>query len=278
MGLKAPIVSFGKHTAAGPEGPGDLGLTWVTIDDPGNIDDIHGAGYGGVDYTFRIMKYAVRESDIDAYNADPANASLQITLADRGDDKPATNVSWNKAARYVNWLNTREGFPVAYQFDTGGVNDNIALWDPGDPGYDVNNRYRSSIAEYFLPSEDEWYKAAYYNGSIYYDYATGSDTAPTAVASGTTAGTAVYDGQSGPADVDQAGGLSPYGTMGQGGNTYEWNESAYDGTNDSTTESRVLRGGFWNYDSAALQSSFRSSFSPGFGFSDFGFRVAAVPE
>ncbi|MEI6538751.1 MAG: hypothetical protein WCO86_04380 [Planctomycetota bacterium] len=48
------------------------------------------------------------------------------------------------------------------------------------------------------------------------------NTAPTAVASGTDANTAVYDGQSGPADVNLTGGLSPYGIMGLGGNVFEW--------------------------------------------------------
>ena len=51
--------------------------------------------------------------------------------------------------------------------------------------------------QYFLPSVDEWYKAAYLRPmhGVYYDYPTGSDTSPTAVASGTAADTAVY-GQS----------------------------------------------------------------------------------
>ena len=54
----------------------------------------------------------------------------------------------------------------------------------------------------------------------YCDYATGSDTAPTAVASGTGAGTAVYSQsfEAGPADITNAGGLSSYGTMAQSGN------------------------------------------------------------
>ena len=85
------------------------------------------------------------------------------------------------------------------------------------------------MARYFLPSVDEWYKAAYYDptSGVYYDYPTGSDTAPTAVASGTAAGTAVYNQllAQGPADITLAGGLSPYGTMGQGGNVSELEET-----------------------------------------------------
>lgn len=159
---------------------------------------------------------------IDSYNA--LSGGPAITQDGRGDDRPATSVSWNEAARFVNWLNTSSGFSAAYKFTTGGFNDNIALWESGDARYDAANPFRNSNAYYFLPSEDEWYKAAYYdpsaNGGLgaYWDHATGCDAAPTAVASGTTSGTAVYNGQSGPADVDNAGGLSAYGTMAQNGN------------------------------------------------------------
>ena len=61
------------------------------------------------------------------------------------------------------------------------------------------------------------------------------------------AGSAVYNGGAvtNPAAVTFAGGLSPYGTMGQGGNVFEWNESAFDGTNSLSSENRAVRGGAW---------------------------------
>ena len=40
---------------------------------------------------------------------------------------PATGISWNEAARFVNWLNVSQGHPVAYKFHS----------QPGDPGYHV---------------------------------------------------------------------------------------------------------------------------------------------
>ncbi|MFM9061464.1 MAG: SUMF1/EgtB/PvdO family nonheme iron enzyme, partial [Pirellula sp.] len=190
-------------------------------------------------------------------------------------------ISWNEAARFVNWLNTSTNGFAAYKFTTGGVNDNIALWDVSDTlDYDASNRYRSKRATYVLPSYNEWYKAAYYNpnDNTYYDYPNGSNTAPTAVASGTTAGTAVYDqsfGQ-GPADVDQAGGLSPYGVMGLGGNVFEWEESSGDLANSSGSSSRGLRGGYWNNPSIFLSSSTRDEFDPSFGDFYLGFRVASL--
>jgi formylglycine-generating enzyme required for sulfatase activity len=217
---------------------------------------------------------------------------LLITKDTRGVNKPATGVSWNEAARFVNWLNTSQGYSVAYKFavnpgDVGytsntQANADLALWLSGDAGYDASNPYRNSNARYVLPSEHEWYKAAYYSGSgtLYYDYATGSDVIPTAVASGTGAGTAVY-GQSfatGPADITQGGGLSAYGTMGQNGNVWEWQESAFTAPNDSSSEDRALRGGDWNGSESYLRSSGRLNYTPTNSTSLIGFRVASVPE
>jgi formylglycine-generating enzyme required for sulfatase activity len=84
------------------------------------------------------------------------------------------------------------------------------------------------------------------------------------VASGTTSGTAVY-GQSfatGPAEITNAGGLSPYGTMAQNGNVWEWGESGFTAPNDSAGESRLIRGGGWASNSGSLASSLRSSPAP----------------
>ncbi|NNC90446.1 MAG: SUMF1/EgtB/PvdO family nonheme iron enzyme, partial [Akkermansiaceae bacterium] len=134
-------------------------------------------GYGTVAEEFRMGRNEVSERMIAAYNA--LSGGPSITLDTRGPDKPATNLSWNEAARFVNWLNTSTGKSAAYKFTTGGANDNIALWTAGDAGYDPANPFRNSDAFYFLPSEDEWYRAAYYDpdAALYYDYPTGSDTA-----------------------------------------------------------------------------------------------------
>jgi formylglycine-generating enzyme required for sulfatase activity len=68
--------------------------------------------------------------------------------------------------------------------------------------------------------------------------------------------------------------------MGQGGNVWEWNESAYDGTNDTAGESRELRGGSWYLfgSSTLLGASNRNNINPTVGGSNYGFRVASVPE
>ncbi len=182
-------------------------------------------------------------------------------LTDKGGNKIAVVVP---VARFVNWLNTSNGHSAAYKFtlqpgEAGySSNANIELWMAGDAGFDAANPYRNLNAFYFLPSEDEWHKAAYYSGSdtTYYDYATASDTIPAAVADGTANGTAVFrqEFSTGPADIDNAGGLSHYGAMGQSGNVFEWNESAFDGINDSSSETRGIRGGSWSNTESFLRA------------------------
>ena len=201
---------------------------------------------------------------IEAYNTNSGGPTLTLhdmtSYGGNGVNRPATGLSWNEVARFVNWLNTSTGHAAAYKFTTDGANDNISLWQSGDAGFDASNPYRNRNAHYVLPSEDEWYKAAYYSGSTstYYNYATGSDTPPTEVASGTTSGTAVYNQLSatGPADITNAGGLSPYGTMAQNGNVVELTESGHTTPNDLASDYRVGRGGYWRGSSDNLPSGF----------------------
>ena len=89
-----------------------------------------------------------------------------------GVNKPAFGVSWNEAARFVNWLNVSTGHSPAYKFTTNGTNDNLALWNVGDAGYNASNRFRNANARYFLPDENEWYRAAYYDptAQVYWDF------------------------------------------------------------------------------------------------------------
>lgn len=269
-------------------------IDFVTIGDPGNANDSGTTGsyftpYGGVGYTFQMGTYEISEDMINKANTE---GGLFITKDTVGVNKAATSVSWNEAARFVNWLNVSQSYAPAYKFslnpgDVGYVsntqaNTDLVLWTVSDAGYDPSNMYRNSNAHYFLPSENEWYKAAFYSGSgtTYFDYATGSNTIPTAVASGTLSGTAVYDGVTGaPADITQAGGLSPYGTMGQDGNVWEWTESAVFGPNDSSSGARAFRGGFLFGSESLLRSSVRrGSFPPASSVDTVGFRVASVPE
>ncbi|MEI8213601.1 MAG: SUMF1/EgtB/PvdO family nonheme iron enzyme [Planctomycetota bacterium] len=279
-----PVASQ-AGTATFGSGGNTFNMEFVTIGNAGNAADTNAEGKpnpaGAVGYTYGIGKFEVSEEMITKFNA---SQSLQITKDTRGTAKPATSVSWNEAARFVNWLNTSTGGVAAYKFTSGGVNDDIELWTSADTAdYDSSNPYRSIRATYVLPSYNEWYKAAYYNptNSTYYDFPTGSNTAPTPVASGTDAGTAVYSQtrDQGPADVTQAGGLSPYGVMGLGGNVNEWEEGPSDLANISASSPRGIRGGVWYYGgSGGLSSSTRDNFNdvPSIGYDSGGFRVASL--
>jgi hypothetical protein len=253
-------------------------IDFVTIGSPGNPADTTGSPNpaGSVPYVYRIGKYEISEQMIDKANAVGA---LGITKDTRGPDKPATSVSWFDAAQFVNWLNTSTGNTPAYKFDGSG---NFQLWTPSDLGYDANNLFRNSQAKYFLPSANEWYKAAYYDPSagVYWDYPTGSNSPPTAVPNGTLPGTAVVlQGLNGPADVTQAGGLSAYGTMAQGGNIAEWQETALDLSNDDPLEFRSVRGGNWADVSSGLRSAFRGGAQPTREGGGGGLRIASIiPE
>ena len=263
-------------------------IDFVQIGNPGNLADTTGNPNpaGRVDYVYNLGKYEISRDMIEKANAAGA---LGINLADmslRGGNAPnraAPGISWNAAARFVNFLNTSKGFQAAYNFTTSGVNDNITLWGAGQ--YSGSNQFRHKNAYYFLPSMDEWYKGAY--GSplgTWYNYPTGSDALPSPVASGVLSGTVVYNQSEfdGPVDIMNAGGLSAYGTMGQGGNLWEWMESAFDGVNDSAVENRELRGGGWHFSgvtneldaSTRLGENGTEPTNPG----SFGFRVASVPE
>jgi len=261
-------------------GSGDNAFTmeFVTIGNPNNAADTTGSPNpaGSVAYTYNLGKYEVSRGQIDKANS---AGSLGITYTSYSStvNKPGTGISWYEAATYVNWLNTSTGGTAAYKF----VGGNFQLWSAGDEGYNANNLFRNSLAKYVIASSNEWYKGAYGNADgSWSNFPNGTNIAPTAVAGGTDANTAVY-GQSastGPADINNAGGLSSYGTMGQGGNVWEWNETAYDGSNNTAGETRELRGGAWSSNSGLLDASYRLNYNPTNESSIVGFRVASVPE
>ena len=266
-------------------------IDFVTIGNAGNAADTSGNPNpaGAVSYIYNIGKYEISRDMINKANT---AAGLGIALADfssmggNGANRPAPGISWYNAAKFVNYLNTSSGSTAAYKFDVSG---NFQLWSPGDAGYNAGNKFRNSLATYFLPSMDEWYKAAYYdpskNGGLggYWLFATQSNSAPSYSSGGTASNTAIYGGQTGPADITNAGGLSAYGTMAQGGNLWEWLETANDLSNSDASELRAIRGGgFDNVNTDTYQQSNTSSASwgsqPTDGNLKNGFRVAMVPE
>jgi formylglycine-generating enzyme required for sulfatase activity len=123
---------------------------------------------------------------------------------------------------------------------------------------------------YFLPTEDEWYKAAYYTGnsSDYWSlYANGSDTAPTVTFSADGTG---WNYNHENTDLPWTVGSSAEeqnGTYDMMGNMWEWIET---GTS--------ARGGNFYTDEDTLASSYVMDRNPTDEFGTVSFRVVAVPE
>lgn len=268
-------------------GENQFDIPFVTIGSPGNAPDTvipdpvsAPLSSGSVDYTYRIAKYEISEEIIVKANALSAASGDPLSLTvdvERGPRKPATGLSWFDAALFVNWLNEVKGFAPAYKFGNAGQ---FELWAPGDAGYDPTNSFRNSKARYFLPSAEEWHKAAYYDplNDRYWLYPYGSDEPPIAITSGTEPATAVYN-QAGPADVNLAGGESPFGVVGLAGNVAEFEETARDLLNAEPLAPRGVNGGWWAPLSPLnFASSFRNSGFVAPGQPLVGIRVASIPE
>jgi formylglycine-generating enzyme required for sulfatase activity len=185
-------------------------------------------------------------------------------------NKPVVFVSWYDAARFANWINNGA---------TSGASTETGAYTMAS-GVGVT---RNDGATWFLPRENEWYKAAYYDGaaSVYYDYPTKSDVAPTNDLPADDTGNSAnfFDGdftQDPSYPLTTVGAYSQsesaYGTFDQGGNVWEWTE-----TFTSATSTRVRRGGAFDTTATMLNASNRESIAPTSENESTGFRLATVP-
>src|SRR4029453_19079621 len=90
---------------------------------------------------------------------------------------PVNHVSFYNALRFANWLQNGQG---SGDTETGAY---TLLGGTATPSNGTTVT-RNAGATIFLPSEDEWYKAAYHNAAglsamDYFDYPAGSDTQTT---------------------------------------------------------------------------------------------------
>ena len=289
----------------------------VPVGDAGNVGEWSGASYGGwgpdaivgaVDYAYNIGKYEVTNGQYieflngvatvgdpnGLYNTNMAGtyggigrtgsgtAGTPWVYSAKGDDtnwldRPVNYVSFYDTLRFANWLHNGQlgGAQVPSTTEDGAYDMSLGSSVVRKPG-----------ARVFLPSEDEWYKAAYYKGggdnAGYWDYPTGSDTVPSNVlsnpnpdpgnnanfyAGGYTVGSPYYTTLVGEFENSD----SAYGTFDQGGNLWEWNEEDIFGAGSS----RGLRGGNWNNNSNNLHASNRNNNNPTNENNNIGFRVAS---
>ena len=160
-------------------------------------------GFGSVAYVYFIGKYEITNTEYteflnsvastDTYNlydtrmgstargginrTGSAGSYVYTVKANMGN-KPVLYVSWFTAARYANWLHNNKA--------SGAQNNSTTE----DGAYTLNGAIsglytKNSEAKYWIPSEDEWYKAAYYKSNSlnagYWNYATQYDSVPDCV-------------------------------------------------------------------------------------------------
>jgi formylglycine-generating enzyme required for sulfatase activity len=178
-------------------------------------------------------------------------------------------VSYWDSCRFANWLGNGQG---------DGDTETGAYTLNGYNGSDGRTIQRNAGATWAVTSEDEWYKAAYYDpnkagGAGYWDYPTKSNSINTGMAN--------YGGSvSHTTDVGSYGFSSAYGTFDQGGNVFEWTEAivAQGVSGLDTYATRGTRGGNWSAPDSNLRASFVWDTFPSDKAAFFGFRVSEVPE
>jgi formylglycine-generating enzyme len=303
----ALVASSSAHAAT---------IDMVTVGNAGNAPNTEvmiadgTTGYGSVSYVYQIGKYevtagqyteflnAVAKSDPNGlYNtkmADPTGSVLGANIQRTGSspnfsysvaadwaNRPVNYVSFWDAARFANWLHN--GQPIGPQ--GSGTTESGAYINVGNQ----TTFARQPGARFFIPTENEWYKAAYHKNDgasgNYWDYPTASNTAPINTlpdpgnhanfidlyGSGNSSysiGSPFYRTQTG----EFANSPSPYGTFDQGDNVWEWNEGKV------SAGSRGQRGGSFRSSYDPLLASFRYGDNPIGENNDVGFRVASIPE
>jgi formylglycine-generating enzyme required for sulfatase activity len=280
----AAALSFASPVSA-------VGIDWVTVGSPNNSCDPQSFGcFGNVGSMYRIAKYEVTNSQYAEFlNAKAAvdplrlwSSGMSITRSGTSgsfayapvagsEDRAVTSVSFSHALRFVNWMHNGQG--------SGGTeNGAYTLLGGSQTATNVSTVTRNAAALVFLPSENEWYKAAYYDpvSASYFDYPTGVDTATTCAAPGAMpniANCALAVGH--VSDVGSyTASPSPYGTFDQGGNAFEWTETI-------VGVQRGIRGGGYDAtlgDPVFLAASVRTNFPPGSSWHSLGFRLASIPE
>jgi formylglycine-generating enzyme len=305
----------------------------VAVGNPGNAADaqvmIDGtSGYGAVSYEFRIGKYEITNAQYTEFlnwvaSSDPYELyddqmasdtrggvmrsglpgnytyAVKADAVGRGPEgtdydyanKPVVFVSWSDALRFVNWLNNG-------QQDADTESGAYTLLGGTPTLSNFLTVSRTPNAKWFLPSEDEWYKAAYHKNdgatANYWDYATATDVLPdnNFPSSDTgnsanfseflwTTGGTEYTTGSHEYPLTDVGAYSmsqsPYGVFDQTGNVFEWNESRrrIAGLPDAAGLRGGAWAGYWDYLLAEARG-----FGIESGSSIFGFRVASstVPE
>ena len=263
----------------------------VPVREEFNLGDDTNRNLGRVVYDFQMGKYEVTNEEYAAFlnavaktdsfyglyntrmGTDPQggimrsgrNGNFKYTLKRGFAKKPVNFVTVYSAMRFCNWLHN--GAQPGGEIETG------AYRLLGSIPADTVSLQRNASARFFLPTEDEWYKAAFYDPSpaarptaSYWAYAVKSDTASESQInfSGTVGGLTA---------VDKPGLPSFFGTFGQSGNVAEWTESL-----DRSKLARIVRGGHYASSAAGVSSVGSADTDPLALAATTGFRIAAAPD
>jgi formylglycine-generating enzyme len=270
---------------------GALNLQFVAVRSPGNPAD--DTGLGAVAYEYAISRYEVTNNQYAEFLnavATPTDANaiyksnpgisyplvpigfLRLYLVDPGfENRPVSGLSFWDAARFSNWLHN--GQPVGEQ---NGSTTEDGAYTLTPPAVMDNSIVRDSGASFFVPSTDEWYKAAFYDPALpgYYDYPTGTDV-PTVCAVPSPQDDRANCGGAvgGVTDVGAySASTSPFGSFDQGGNLREWVE-------EIAGAAREARGGFWASSQFEISNEGFTGYEATLGVGSVGLRIArTVPE
>jgi formylglycine-generating enzyme required for sulfatase activity len=314
----ASASNGGFRLAALPAAAKPVTIDLLTVGNKGNAADSV-TGFGAVAYDYAIAKTgvtvgqyvtflnAVAKTDTHGlYNPKMTTdlAVAGITRVGRpgrysysvmnnngsATNRPITYVSWFDAARFANWMANGQpsGRQNARTTENGAYNLAKSIGRNAVPRNAVNPNTRATPT-FFIPTENEWYKAAYYaptKGGTpgYYLYATQQDVAPTNNPAAT--GVPIVNYLQGVTYcVTQSAIFSPtqnyltdvgafatsgsfYGTLDQNGNVYQWNDLS-----GATGKFRGLRGGFWAGGAVTLQKSTFTQVTATREVNDSGFRL-----
>jgi formylglycine-generating enzyme required for sulfatase activity len=257
--------------------PPSYGFDFVTIGglgNPGNPGGPNGelVGRGGVDYAFRISKLEITSSQWleflntysgalhDPYNfmfvqggfePDPNYTGPGLRwrlLSPQSGDWPVFGLSWRNAARYCNWLHNQK-VPTLAALDSGAYD--TSTWGSGPGGTFLDQHEHLPGAKYWIPTLDEWIKAAYWDPNRYgagqggyWLYPNSSDQPLSTGAPGqgqTSAGLLgpVPDPGHVPLGAYPTE-VSPWGLLDLSGGGGEWTEGVFE--NATGSYSRVLKG------------------------------------
>jgi hypothetical protein len=143
---------------------------------PGSNMSPDSTGYGKVSYDYYISKYPITNSQYATFLQAIANPDLygayyismysntsrggintDYTIKTNMGNKPVNYISWFRAARFVNWL--CNNMPTGAQ-DLTTTEDGAYTLNGASSGIITKN----TPSSFWIPTEDEWYKAAYCGG------------------------------------------------------------------------------------------------------------------